>query len=58
MKNIYLLQTDKPSRLCYRNYWFVNESRITKSSNADFYHLYIISDEEIKEWFNQFKKEL
>ncbi len=45
MRNIYLLLSDKPSRLCYRNYWFLNESGITKSSNVDFYHLYIISDE-------------
>lgn len=53
MKNIHILPTDKPSRLCFRNYYFLNKDNITEYSNVEFKNIYIINDEEIKEgdWF-------
>ena len=49
MKNIHKLPTDKPSRLCFRNYYFINKDNLTTYSNVDFKNIYITSDEEIKE---------
>ena len=49
MKNIFLLPTDKPSRLCFRNYYFLNKDNITEYSNVEFKNIYITNDEEIKE---------
>ena len=53
MKNLHILPTDKPSRLCFRNYYFINKDNITEYSNIDFKNIYITSDEEIKEgdWY-------
>ena len=53
MKNIHILPTDKPSRLCFRNYYFLNKDNITEYSNVEFKNIYITNDEEIKEgdWF-------
>jgi hypothetical protein len=48
MKNIYILPTDKPSSLCFRNYLFINRDNITEYSNVKFKNIYITSDEEIK----------
>lgn len=48
MKNIYLIETNKPSRICFRNYYFINKDNITEYSNVQFQNIYIISDKEIK----------
>ncbi len=55
MKNIHLIPTDKPSRLCLSNN---NILTIIAESNYNFshiksVHIYITSDEEIKEGVNQ-----
>jgi hypothetical protein len=51
MKNIYLIPTDKPSRLFYdTNLKLLEESYLMKHSQ----NIYIISDEEIKEGDNSF----
>lgn len=50
MKNIHVLPTDKPSKLCYdkhNNLVFDSNARFVKPDNKQ--HLYITSDEEIKE---------
>jgi hypothetical protein len=55
MKNIHVLPTDKPSRLCFRNYFFINKDDIGTYSNVKFQNIYITSDEEIKDgdwWFD------
>ena len=49
MKNIHILPIDKPSRLCFRNYLFINKDNIGTYSNVEFKNIYITSDEEIKE---------
>ena len=49
MKNVHLLPTDKPSRLCFRNYYFINKNNIGTYSNVEFKNIYITSGEEIKE---------
>jgi hypothetical protein len=49
MKNIHVLPTEKPSRLCFRNYYFINKDNIGAYSNVEFKNIYITSDEEIKE---------
>ena len=49
MKNLYLLPTYKPSRLCFRHYYFINKDNIGTYSNVDFKNIYITSDEEIKD---------
>jgi hypothetical protein len=49
MKNIHVLPTDKPSKLCYdkhNNLVFDSNARFVKPDNKQ--HLYITSDEEIK----------
>jgi hypothetical protein len=48
-KNTHILPTNKPSRLCFRNYYFINKDNLTTYSNVDFKNIYITSDEEIKE---------
>ena len=50
MKNIHLLPTDKPSRLSILNSGKLNfGAEIMSSSNSKSQHIYITSDEEIKE---------
>jgi hypothetical protein len=49
MKNIHVIPTDKPSRLCFRNYFFINKDDIGAYSDVKFQNIYITSDEEIKE---------
>jgi hypothetical protein len=54
MKNIHVLPTDKPSRLSILNSGKLNfGAEIMSSSNSRPQHIYITSDEEIKEgdWF-------
>jgi hypothetical protein len=54
MKNIHLIPTDKPSRLSILNSGKLNfGAEIMSSSNSKPQHIYIISDEEIKEgdWY-------
>jgi len=53
MKNIHLLPTDKPSRLCFRYYLFINKDNIGTYSNVEFKNIYITNSEEIKEgdWY-------
>ena len=51
MKNIYVLPTDKPSRLYKVNNKLYFEEYPDKVVNAGNQHIYITSDEEIKEWF-------
>jgi hypothetical protein len=53
MKNIHVIPTDKPSRLCFRNYFFINKDDIGTYSNVKFQNIYITSDEKIKEgdWY-------
>jgi hypothetical protein len=54
MKNIHVLPTDKPSRLSILNSGKLNfGAEIMSSSNSKPQHIYITSDEEIKEgnWF-------
>ena len=49
MKNIHIIPTDKPSRLCFRNYLFINKDNIGTYSNVEFKNIYITSDEIEKE---------
>jgi hypothetical protein len=49
MKNIYLIPTDKPSRLRYFNDKLELMYLIPKKSDITFQHIYITSDDEIKE---------
>jgi hypothetical protein len=50
MKNIHLIQTDKPSRLSILNSGKLNfGAEFISSSNSKAQHIYITSDEEIKE---------
>jgi hypothetical protein len=53
MKNIHVLQTDKPSRLRYFDSKLEIMSLIPKKSDIVFQNIYITTDEEIKEgdWF-------
>jgi hypothetical protein len=54
MKNIHLIPTDKPSRLSILNSGKLNfGAEIMSSSNSKSQHIYITSDEEIKEgdWY-------
>ena len=54
MKNIHVLPTDKPSRLSILNSGKLNfGAEAMSSSNSKLQHIYITSDEEIKEgdWF-------
>jgi hypothetical protein len=54
MKNIHVLPTDKPSRLSILNNGKLNfGAEFISSSNAIAQHIYITSDEEIKEGVNQ-----
>jgi hypothetical protein len=58
MKKIHIIPTDKPSRLCFRNYLFINKDNIGTYSNVEFKNIYITSDEEItssKDWFIDIK---
>jgi len=50
MKNVYLIKTDKPSRLSILNNGKLNfGAEFISSSNAKAQHIYITNDEEIKE---------
>ena len=53
MKNIHITPTDKPSRLCFRNYYFLNKDSIGTYSNVDFRNIYITDNSEIKDgdWY-------
>ena len=48
MKNIHILPINKPSRLCFRNYLFINKDNIGTYSNVEFKNIYITSDEKPK----------
>ena len=52
MKNLFILPTDKPSRLCFRNYYFINKDNIGEYNNVEFKNIYITCDEEIKGFEN------
>jgi len=54
MKNLYVLPTDKPSRLSILNSGKLNfGAEAMSSSNSKLQHIYITSDEEIKEGVDQ-----